>query len=171
MVSSFFVCGVCGLVVGTPRQFVWAIIPSRQVEVKYGRISAPCANAGEVCVALVTLMELLRIYAELFVQRTYHISLSIDRLSGPGSVSIWNDAEHRTNLRLVLEELGDVCAKSELPVTKLKIKYLLICFQNAEDPNHPQVQILRNNLPNHMIAHSLHEIRDRLIDELSTKIF
>jgi hypothetical protein len=126
---------------------------------------------GSVDSRLVNLMELLRIYAELFVQKTYHISLSIDRLSGSKPVSIWADAEHRVNLRLVLEELRDVCAKSELPVTKLKVEYLLTCFSNAEDPNNSQAQTLRQNLPNHMIAHSLHEIRDRIIDELSTKIF
>jgi hypothetical protein len=128
------------------------------------------ANTEKVC-PLVTLMELLRIYAELFVQKTYHLGLSIDRLANPQETSIWQDAEHRAYLCAGLENLSEGCARSELPMTKLKADHVIGCLKQFDDPSNPLGKAIANTLPDRMVAHYLHEIRDRLIDELSTKIF
>jgi len=116
-------------------------------------------------------MELLRIYANQFVQKTFHLGTSIDQLTGPNAIDIWNDAEHLVSLRMALEELGAVCATAELPITKMKVDYLLKNMDLVADTNNPYRASLIANLPNRMVAHNLYEIRDRLIDELSIKIF
>jgi hypothetical protein len=67
-------------------------------------------------------MELLRIYANHFVQKSYHLGISIDNLTDAQKVqSFWDDTEHRIYLRTALEELSTICEAGELPITKLKV--------------------------------------------------
>ena len=119
-------------------------------------------------IQLVSLMEILRILAQEFVQKTFHLGVSIDQLMRPNAPSIWSDTEHRASLSQSLDDLGRVCEQAELPVTKIKIEYLTKSIRMFDDP---LGKTIADKMPNQMVAHNLHEIRDRLIDELSTKLF
>ncbi len=127
---------------------------------------------GSVGSRLVNLMELLRIYANHFVQKTYHLGISIDKLTDAQKVqSIWDDVEHRIHLRTALEESSALCEAAELPITKLKVDHVSGCLKQFDDPAIPDGKEIARNLNNQLLAVYLHEIRDRLTDELSTKMF
>lgn len=116
-------------------------------------------------------MELLRIYVHDFVDKTFRFGISIDRLTGPNQHDIWHDQEHRTNLLSTLRELSAVCEVGELPVTKIKADYVISCLTQYDDPNNADGKKIANLFNNQVLAHHLHEIRDRFKDELSTKLF
>jgi hypothetical protein len=74
---------------------------------------------------LVNLLEILQVYAHLFVEKATRINISMDKL---GIVSIWDDPEHRINLVNELQGLQELCITGELPVTKLRLDHIVHCF-------------------------------------------
>lgn len=114
-------------------------------------------------------MELLEVYAHEFVLKAIRIGLSIEKLA---QANIFNDDEHRINLRLQLEQLAEMCNTCELPMTKIRVDHVLLCLNSFDHPKYPEEKgaVIRS-LSGDLLAKYLADIRERLADELSTKLF
>jgi len=119
---------------------------------------------------VVSLLEILRVYADGFVQVTRHLAQSIGILDGD---NIWEDEEHRTFLVIRLKELRNICRESELPVTLALVEKTLRNFEMNDDQNVSDEEklLIRKNTTNDLMKHYLFNAIDRFQDELSTKIF
>lgn len=118
---------------------------------------------------LVSLLELLRVYADRFVSMATRFKDETSLLNGP---DIWQDEKHRTFLIITLRELDQMCQDSELPVTGKMVKSLLKTFDLAECESDEGIkELAREQLPNHFLAHELHTLNGRFRDELATKLF
>jgi hypothetical protein len=108
---------------------------------------------------LVTLMELLRVYAHRYAEFAYQLELVTNSL---GPSDIWAAENDHTREFIIgrLEALADMCVEGDLPVTGIPIIPALNAFKDTNAKSIPFV-----------LRHFLNTIRERLIDELSTKIF
>src|ERR1700674_3433606 len=79
---------------------------------------------------LVSLMEILRIFAHEFVRTALHLSGSIDTLNVE---DIWKDEEHRFALKSELAGLNKTCQEVDLPVTQQLVESILTSFAMFED--------------------------------------
>jgi len=120
------------------------------------------------CFGLVSLMEIIKVFANDFVQKAIRLGVSIEKL---GDDDIWEDDEHRMMLTRQLSELSAMCEENELPVTKISIDEVIICFKQADDSSIPLSEGIRRNFNSGLLAKYLSDIRERLVDELSTKLF
>lgn len=116
---------------------------------------------------LVNLLEVLQIYAHAFVKIAFHLDVSIRNAD-----TIWTDKELRRALIIELEDLRDICKESDLPVTGVRVASLLGMFGVFENPPHPMLKgLAARYLDSEQLKHELLALRDRFIDELSTKLF
>lgn len=115
-------------------------------------------------------MELLQVYVNEFVVKAIRFGHSIDKLTVK---NIFDDHEHRMMLSGQLEELQKMCVDGELPMTKITVDHILFCLNCYDDPKKPaeEKQLMVASLSGDLLANYLSTVRDRLGDELSTKIF
>lgn len=113
-------------------------------------------------------MELLQTYVHEFVQKELRVELSMGVLN---ERDIWKDGEHREMLLQQLGELSAMCVTGELPVTRLKIDHVIGSISSGSDPADPYGPRIAKHMDNHMVQVYLRDIKDRLVDELSTKLF
>jgi len=117
---------------------------------------------------LVSLLEILRTHAEAFVQIVFHLGTSISNLN---ERDIWQDDEHRVFLAGELERLRDVCQRSELPVTLTLVERMLKTFERADHEDPFVSGMMKRTCSSELIKHDLFAMRERFMDELSTKLF
>ena len=108
-------------------------------------------------------MEILRAFAEEFVNADHYINLSIEILN---KESIWADAEHRHHLLGMVKNLGAICQSQELAVTRRLVDKIIIGLELGEKD--PAVAKVFDNV---LLQAHLAELRNRFPDELSTKLF
>src|SRR5271166_1409743 len=108
---------------------------------------------------LVSLMELLRVFAQRYADFAYQLELSSTSLDFS---DIWSDEKRATREFIVerLRELAGMCAEGDLPVTLIPIRGAIRAFMDTNA-----------KASNPVLKHFLNNIRERLIDELSTKLF
>ena len=107
-------------------------------------------------------MEILRLYAHLYLQKYAALSLFSDVVERAG------DKDFRNYQRLPfllseLNELSALCKSADLPVTRKAIHSAIYAITSYREDN-PQVF-------NKAILHFLENIKSRLPDELETKLF
>jgi hypothetical protein len=114
-------------------------------------------GTGVTSERLVTLMELLRVYANRYADFAYQLELSSNLLD---TSDIWAPQNKATCdfIRTRLEALAVMCIEGDLPVTAIPIGAGLIAFKE-------------HKATNPVLKHLLTTIRERLVDELSTKLF
>lgn len=106
---------------------------------------------------LVTLLELLRIAANKFVQ----IGVFIDTANmSLARIDIWKDAQERQALCSLLEELGTTCIDCDLSVTRSLVDKVIWALKDD-----------KQTCSTGLLSQYLIELRNRFIDELSTKFF
>ena len=127
-------------------------------------------STGLVCLdRLVNLMELLQVSVNEFVAKAIRVGTWIDKLSRD---NIWDDHEHRKQLTWQLEELRALCTKCELPMTQIVVDHILACFNSFDNPKDiREKQLMVDSLNNELLMVYLSKLRERLSDELSTKLF
>jgi hypothetical protein len=118
----------------------------------------------------VTLLEILRIYAEAFVEIADNMRVSAYSLS---TTDIWADDEHRKVLEIRLRELKAICGSSELPVTETLIDHILTTFSAVDGVLlcDEDKEIYKRNSTSDVLKYHLHTLIKRFRDELSTKLF
>jgi hypothetical protein len=117
---------------------------------------------------MVTLLEILRIYAHSFVEIAFHLDVAMETMD-----TIWKDEMQRWALVEELEELRNVCDTSDLPVTRILVDSILTGFNLADKSENPQLikdLAVRFQEPD-TLRHKLFTLRERFVDELSTKLF
>jgi hypothetical protein len=112
---------------------------------------------------MVELVELLRIYAEAYVETGLQVDTSIKILE---TANIWEDVDHQTNLLIIMQRLGEICVSGELPVTRKLVDKIINGL--TEGRVNPQVA---KYFDNKLLTMHLWEIRNRFVAELSTKVF
>lgn len=111
--------------------------------------------AGKV----VTLLEILRLYAEAYVEAAYTLTMASMRMSSdPRSF------EDGTVLGITQGQLEKLLTHCEhLPVTAIKVREILFWLRRTN--------LMKETISPSTFAHSLGEIQSRLKDELSTMLF
>jgi hypothetical protein len=119
----------------------------------------------------VTLLELLRTHVHEFVQKAVRLDISITHTQRGNDIT--KDHIHRQMLVNQLDELSKMCAASELPVTKISTDHVLGSLKGIHDTSITNVvhQQIMNTMNEGLLVKYLDDIQDRLIDELSTKLF
>jgi hypothetical protein len=113
-------------------------------------------------------MEILQVYAHLYVEKVSRIDTTMEKLT---RTSIWQDSEFRINLIVQLEQLCEMCITGELPVTKIRLDRVIHCLKSPERDTPADSALMIQTMSDHLLAHYLMDARQRLIDELSTKLF
>lgn len=112
-------------------------------------------------------MELLQVHAHEYAEKSTRIHLAMEQVA---SGDIWADHKARTHLIIELEDLQEMCATGELPVTKVRVDHLLHCLR-VGSLNSQEARAMRESLNNNLFSRYLLDLRSRLVDELSTKLF
>jgi len=108
-------------------------------------------------------MEILRVYAHIYVETGHYLDISIGELN---KADIWQDGTHRASLLGVLERLGTMCVEGDLPVTRVLVDHILLGMREGETS--PEMRAVMDNV---LLQQNLHELRNRFTDELKTKLF
>ena len=117
---------------------------------------------------VVTLLDILRIYANVFIKVAYHIDVSIYSLK---EQSIWENKDGRVALTVELELLRKICEENDLPVTRILVDSILNPLNAFESSPKAMRDFLTRMHSNEVLKHDLFSLRDRFTDELSTKVF
>ena len=119
---------------------------------------------------LVSLLEILRVHAEVFVEVSRNLWDSIRILDGD---DIWKDDEHRIALLTRLRQLRTICTDSELPVTLALVNRIMRSFEINDDAKEADTtkELIRGNTTNALLKQYLYDTVHRFQDELSTKMF
>lgn len=109
--------------------------------------------------SLVTLLEILRAYADAYAESSFTLAMAACKCDRD------EDAlESGAMLGIVQGQLEKLLKHCEhLPVTAVKVQKILKWLQHSE--------LMKQTIGASSLAHSLAEIQDRLVDELSTKLF
>ena len=105
---------------------------------------------------LVTLMEILRVYAHQFVQKAYNIEIFSDLIKT-------TDIRQHSKLDFVISELEGliaICKDGELPMTRIPAESLLYALKNPSGGEYNSV----------VLTHFFSILREGFTDELSTKL-
>src|SRR6266571_5136041 len=109
------------------------------------------------------LVEILRIYADAYAKIVSHLDTSVRILE---ERDVWQDHEFRAHLMGELEELTSMCADGELSVTNVLVTKTLHSLKQGE-----QNEVWKHAVKNQLVKDQLYDIKNRFIDELSTKLF
>lgn len=116
-------------------------------------------NQCGIPVRLVSLMELLQIYVDLYVKKANTVALFVKWLEDHNL----SDPENESTVKFMvrdLEALRDICLKGDLPMTNIPLESALYALKHTEA-----------GLSNQALCRLLDRATDRLADELSTKLF
>ena len=108
---------------------------------------------------LVTLMELLRVYAHLYLRHSNHLAVFDDWMSSNPDKPIMDDQNFPQLVR-ALKSMQALCETGELPVTQIPLDMLV---RGLNSPDRMK--------SNQAVQHFLKAILDRLPDEMSTKLY
>jgi hypothetical protein len=108
---------------------------------------------------LVTLMELLRIYAEKYVRSSSQLAVFSDIFGNSPDESL--SAEELSELARSLRGMLSLCTKGDLPVTKVPLETILFSLSTATGPETKK----------RVVKHFLDTALERMPDEMSTKIY
>lgn len=108
-------------------------------------------------------MELLRIYAAAYVETGLHLDTSIKILA---TKNIWEDEDHQANLLAVMRRLDAICKSGELPVTLKLVEKIVKGLEEGRTDSK-----IAQYFDNVLLTSHLHELRNRFVAELSTKVF
>jgi hypothetical protein len=108
---------------------------------------------------VVTALEILRAYAGVYAEASFTLAMASQSFSvDPMAIA---DVEKLGILQAQLEKLLEHC--QELPVTAVKIRKVLVWLSS---PN-----LAKAIMSGSALSHNLMEVHDRLVDELSTRLF
>lgn len=106
---------------------------------------------------LVSILELLRVFADKYVQTTVRLDIAIFSLERR---DIWQDKKLQELLLVELDQLGTVCLDCDLPVTEKIVRKTAAALLVTPPP-----------VASPVFAQYLHQIRETFIAELGTKLF
>lgn len=113
---------------------------------------------------LITLMEILQVYADRFVKLASNLALFENLLE----THDFTDAKNKSDLDFMVERLQALhalCVDGDLPMTKISVAEGLMGLSQYREPNANKVIVDR------IAKHYFEELQGRLADELSIKIF
>lgn len=115
---------------------------------------------------VVTLMEILRIYADQYmnvIAGLERMAEVLERAKGP---SVWNNMRLLASLKVFLGAFQSLCQNGELPVCEVLVSNTLMSVNQIVNDKTGAAQDL---VDPHGVAANIREMKSRLIDELATK--
>jgi len=107
------------------------------------------------------------VYAHTFAEKATRMHLAMEQVA---SGDVWADDRTREHLIIELDDLEHMCVIGELPVTKVRVDHLLHCLKTGSGSSEEAAN-MRDSLNQDLLSRYLMDLRLRLVDELSTKLF
>lgn len=114
----------------------------------------------------VTLMEILRIYADKYMNVIAGLERMADALDRASGSHVWKDIQLLATLKVFLDSFQSLCQDGELPVCHVLVSNTLIGVNMIiSDQGGPALNLVSPK----GVAANIREMKSRLTDELSTK--
>jgi enamine deaminase RidA (YjgF/YER057c/UK114 family) len=128
-----------------------------------------CAKSQMGFRRLVSLLEILQIYADAYVQCVNFLQSAANTVLQ--REDFWDDPMFTPFLQQWMVRLEEICEKDELPVTKVLVIQVGGLLRIAHDADNPMSKVTPHVLDKDVLFQHLERIRLTFIDELSTKLF